>query len=190
MRRKRNWLDWVIFVVATVCIVIGLCMLLGCLGGGGAGCARDAAASAGKKVTGPPLGDANFGILDWAAGICILAGIAALIASTIVPLVPRKSAVMAVLCGIGCWLLKAILARFLGPLAWGAIAIGAVCGISAAWPYILTLKNWSLRRNAKKLAKAGDARAAVALEVQSSPRKFKTKEARKARVAELENHVN
>lgn len=180
--KKRSVYDYIVWAVFLILIGAVLFVALGC---------GIWPWSRGSVVTTPPIPRAampdlaNYGVLDWIAGLCVLAGVAGLIASAFVPLIPRRSCATAIACGVGCWVLKIMLVKFAVAVAWVVFVAAGVAGVAVAWPLVVALRNRSLAKVANKLAKEGDVRAAVALESQAKWRKFKTKEARKERLKEL-----
>ena len=73
--------------------------------------------------------------IQWA---CIALGVAGLIASIWVPLISTRHAAGALVIGIGVALVRPILIA----LYWPTIAIVALAGVAAAWPYLVAGYAW------------------------------------------------
>lgn len=127
----------------------------------------------------------DFGWLQWLAFACVAGGILALVASSFIPIVPRKAAATAIACGVACLLLRSFLIDWLPVLKWVAMVVLVVGGGATVWPFAVAWVNRNLLKRSDQLARSGDARAATALAVAALPHKFKTKEARKGLLSSL-----
>lgn len=119
----------------------------------------------GGQVAPPaPAGDPFAYLTTCAAALFGLGALA--IVGSFVPgvgvFVPRKAAGVAVVCAVAAGVLKAFLAKFLGPLLWAGFGLLAVGGVFAFWPWFVALKSWSLHRLGTQVA-ADDPRGGVAL---------------------------
>jgi hypothetical protein len=125
---------WAGAVVLSGCGGNGFLSSLGFNGGSGAG---------GQPVSPErgPREEFNHTLLQiqWA---CIALGVAGLIASIWVPLISTRHAAGALVVGIGVALVRPILVS----LYWPTIAIVALAGIAAAWPYLVAIYAWCRAR--------------------------------------------
>lgn len=182
---RRQWADVWMLALAILFFVVCIGVLLvtpGCKAAG-----WPTALSAGAKT--PPVGSATdeFAFLNWLGFVFVAVGMAALVASTFIPLIPRKSATTAIVCGVGSVCLKVFLAKFLTPLVWASLALGCIAGFMAIYPWIVGWVNRNIRKRGEKLVADGDVRAGTAIQIAAQPRKFKDSIARKTLLLRNEN---
>lgn len=104
----------------------------------------------------------SFAVLGWLGGLCIMAGVAGLAASFVVPIIPRKAAASTLGMGLGLLVLQNVMQRYLTAMTW-LLGVGiAVAAVAVAWPLIGTAQRWALDRLGKRIG-AEHPDAAVAL---------------------------
>jgi len=103
---------------------------------------------------GKPQAD-PFWALSWVALLCLLAGAAGLVASFVIPIVPRSAAGASLGVGIALLVAKAFLIKFMGVLVWGLAGV-------LLWLLWSLGRRFVLDRLGRRLAK-NDPRAGVAV---------------------------
>jgi hypothetical protein len=81
--------------------------------------------------------------ISWA---CIALGIASLVASYFLPLVPRRASLIAIGSGVGCLLLLGLVAKFGGFIAWTLLISACLLGLATGLPFLIGAFRWSQRR--------------------------------------------
>jgi MFS family permease len=121
----------------------------------------------------PPT-PSDYHALSVVALVCIIVGVGTLIVSSVVPLVPRRASVMALLCAVGCYALQMFLDRYL----WLVVLASVLGGIAVAAPWVIAWVRAMLHREGKALAKKHP-REGAALMIAAKPAAFKSKTSRK-----------
>lgn len=78
---------------------------------------------------------------------CIVLGLASLVASYFLPLIPRRASIIAIGSGIGCLLLLGLVAKFSGFIAWALLISACLLGLATGVPFLLGAFRWSQRKN-------------------------------------------
>lgn len=129
-----------------------------------------------------PAPDDPYAFLIYFAAAGIGFGMLALILSGVPgvgAIVPRRSAVIAIFCGMGCMALYEFVGKLMGPLLWLAFVLAVVGVLAGLYPFAVAWWRRNILKTAAKLEAQADPRAATALRVVAQPRAHKSKTARK-----------
>ncbi len=159
-----------------ITIVLACLMLGGCGLWRAVAASLDSGAAPDAGAAGAALSADPYWALSWVALLCLLAGAAGLVASFMIPIVPRTAAGASLGVGLALLVAKAFLVKFMGVLVWGLLAVL----VWLAWSFG---RRFMLDRFGRKLAR-DDPRAGVA--VMSVARGWTGKKARAKRKKLLE----
>ena len=133
--------------------------------------------------------DAAANAVGWLGGICLLASLGTLVASFVVPIIPRKAAIGCLIGGVACYALQYALlvygVYFAEVAVWLSIALCGLMGGTTLWPWVVTLKNRALAKTGQALIEKGHLPEAVAVLAEAKPGELGTPESRKALLATL-----
>jgi hypothetical protein len=139
----------------------------------------------------PPLHPGQgWAFLNWIGFVCIAGGIGILIASAFVPILPRKAAGTAIVCGVGCVLARHFLDKFETVILWttlGTLAVGFACLV---WPLLVAAYRGTLLLKARELLRSGHIQEAAAFRITATPGAAKSGSIRKAIFATVQAQAN
>lgn len=134
----------------------------------------------------PPIhaGD-GWAFLNWIGFVCIAGGIGILIASAFVPILPRKAAGTAIVCGVACVLARHFLDRFESVILWATLVVLAVGAGCLLWPILVAAYRGTLLLKARELLASGHVAEAAAFKITATPGASKVPSIRRAILANL-----